>query len=59
MGLDGGTIITRNDVLRRQSQELNKADSSRSTRGGAVRGTFKRRRLDERTAKWVHAACVL
>ncbi|KAI7842610.1 hypothetical protein COHA_003714 [Chlorella ohadii] len=51
MGLDGGTIISRNDVLRGQCWDLNKADDSRSTRGGAVRGTLKRRKLDAATSK--------
>lgn len=37
MGLDGGTVITRSDVLRGSSWRLNQANSeSRSTRGGAV-----------------------
>ncbi|KAI3437916.1 hypothetical protein D9Q98_000361 [Chlorella vulgaris] len=51
MGLDGGTIISRNDVLRGQCWDLNTADTSRSSRGGAVRGTHKRRKLDQRTCK--------
>lgn len=34
MGLDGGTYITRSDVLRRQSWALAQQDTSRSTRGG-------------------------
>jgi len=36
MGLDGGTIITRTDVLRGQSWRMAQADTSRSTRGGTV-----------------------
>lgn len=39
MGLDGGTYVTRSDVLRRQSWALAQADTSRSTRGGAVSST--------------------
>lgn len=46
MGLDGGTYITRSDVLRGQSWELNKAETSRSTRGGAVKGVHKKAELD-------------
>ena len=50
MGLDGGTYITRSDVLRGASWALSTADMSRSSRGGNVQaGTvFKRRRLDPR-----------
>ncbi|KAL4451962.1 hypothetical protein ABPG75_007624 [Micractinium tetrahymenae] len=51
MGLDGGTIITRNDVLRRSCADLCNADTSRSSRGGAIRGVHKRRQLDAKTAK--------
>jgi len=37
MGLDGGTIISRSDVLRGSSWRLNQSNAgSRSTRGGAV-----------------------
>ena len=36
MGLDGGTFATRADILRRASWNLASADSSWSTRGGAV-----------------------
>lgn len=46
MGLDGGTYITRSDVLRGQSWELNNAENSRSTRGGAVTGVYKKAKLD-------------
>eukprot|EP00884_Botryococcus_braunii_P016620 jgi/Botrbrau1/3641/Bobra.0204s0032.1 len=57
MGLDGGTYITRSDVLRGQSWELASADNSRSTRGGTVSSssTFKRKKLDknlERSTRW-------
>jgi hypothetical protein len=43
MGLDGGTQITRSDVLRGSSWRLANCDSSRSTRGGAVSaaGTYQ------------------
>ncbi|GIL72342.1 hypothetical protein Vretimale_4004 [Volvox reticuliferus] len=34
MGLDGGTIVTRSDVLRGQSWRVAQNDTSRSTRGG-------------------------
>jgi hypothetical protein len=34
MGLDGGTIATRSDILRRSSWRLAHTDSSHSTRGG-------------------------
>jgi hypothetical protein len=53
MGLDGGTIISRNDVLRGSCWDLNKADNSRSSRGGSVSGIYKRRKLDTRTSRWV------
>lgn len=55
MGLDGGTYITRSDVLRGASWALSTADTSRSSRGGNVQaGTvFKRRRLDPREDKCV------
>ena len=48
MGLDGGTIITRTDVLRGSSWEAASADDSRSTRGGQVSTSYthKRRHLD-------------
>ncbi|GIL64831.1 hypothetical protein Vafri_18685 [Volvox africanus] len=36
MGLDGGTIVTRSDVLRGQSWRVAQNDASRSTRGGNV-----------------------
>ena len=51
MGLDGGTYITRSDVLRGQSWELNKAENSRSTRGGSVTGVHKKRKLDRDTER--------
>lgn len=60
MGLDGGTLVTRNDVLRRQSELVNAADDSRSTRGGSVQGVYKRRRLNseaQRRVRW--STCAL
>ena len=36
MGLDGGTFVTRSDILRRQSSRLADADTTRSTRGGCI-----------------------
>jgi hypothetical protein len=39
MGLDGGTKITRSDVLRGASWRLATADGSKSTRGGAISTT--------------------
>lgn len=55
MGLDGGTYITRSDVLRGQSWELATADNSRSTRGGNASTSSARTRntVDVRTAKYV------
>jgi hypothetical protein len=53
MGLDGGTIISRSDVLRGASWELSQADTSHSTRGGTV-GTatvYKKRKLGAREDK--------
>lgn len=57
MGLDGGTYITRSDVLRGQSWELAQADNSRSTRGGNASTCAARTRniVDARTAKYVAA----
>ena len=53
MGLDGGTYITRSDVLRGQSWELATADNSRSTRGGnaSTSSAKARKTVDVRTAK--------
>ena len=61
MGLDGGTYITRSDVLRGQSWELAQADNSRSTRGGnASTSSAKiRNKVDVRTAKYVVATLKL
>lgn len=40
MGLDGGTVVSRSDHLRRSSWRVNEANAgSRSTRGGAVSGS--------------------
>lgn len=53
MGLDGGTYITRSDVLRGQSWELATADNSRSTRGGnaSTSAAKDRNAVDPRTVK--------
>jgi hypothetical protein len=59
MGLDGGTIITRSDVLRGQSWDVAQADTSRSTRGGSVNFRTSAPRADaadERAAKWTTCA---
>lgn len=53
MGLDGGTYITRSDVLRGQSWDMATADNSRSTRGGNVASTLKRKRIDTNTSRQV------
>ena len=39
MGLDGGTKISRSDVIRGSSWRLASTDTSRSTRGGAISTT--------------------
>lgn len=55
MGLDGGTYITRSDVLRGQSWALASADNSRSTRGGNVSASavFRRSKLGQQAEKCV------
>ena len=53
MGLDGGTYITRSDILRGQSWDMATADNSRSTRGGNVASTLKRKRIDTHTSRQV------
>jgi hypothetical protein len=53
MGLDGGTIITRSDVLRGSSWRLNQSNAaSRSTRGGSVSAsqTYQEPTLDRQSA---------
>lgn len=53
MGLDGGTVISRSDVLRGSSWRLNQSNSgSRSTRGGAVSTSqvYHEPQLDRQTA---------
>ncbi|KAK9836326.1 hypothetical protein WJX81_005424 [Elliptochloris bilobata] len=62
MGLDGGTYITRSDILRGQSWDVANADGTRSTRGGAVgpSTTFRKKQLDVQAAretKW--SSCAL
>ncbi len=53
MGLDGGTYVTRSDVLRRQSWAYSQADSSRSTRGGAVADSsvYRPRQLEQQVER--------
>lgn len=53
MGLDGGTYVTRSDVLRGQSWAMAQADASRSTRGGSVgrADIYKKRRLEPRNER--------
>ncbi len=51
MGLDGGTYITRSDVLRGQSWDMATADNTRSTRGGNVASTLKRKEMDRDSAR--------
>lgn len=55
MGLDGGTIITRSDILRGSSWDVANADggASTSTRGGQVGDSYvhKRRRIDPAVRK--------
>ncbi|KAG1670813.1 hypothetical protein FOA52_003404 [Chlamydomonas sp. UWO 241] len=53
MGLDGGTVITRSDVLRGQSWRVASADNSHSTRGGNVRAGVSARPADEAAAERV------
>lgn len=66
MGLDGGTIITRSDVLRGTSWALSQQDGTRSSRGGAV-GTskvYKKQELDKTSERcsfgrglWMRESC--
>lgn len=64
MGLDGGTIISRSDILRGQSWDVANADggASTSSRGGqlsAGKVHTGRRRVDpaeRRRARWSHCA---
>lgn len=53
MGLDGGTVISRSDVLRGSSWRLNQSNAgSRSTRGGSVSTSevYREPALDRQTA---------
>ena len=56
MGLDGGTVISRSDVLRGASWEVNQRDCTRSTRGGSVAtgpsGQNTTEQQAERVASW-------
>ena len=64
MGLDGGTIISRSDILRGQSWEVANSDggASTSSRGGQLSANkvhTGRRRADpaaQRRARWSHCA---
>eukprot|EP00775_Hariotina_reticulata_P005899 gene5897-6140_t len=53
MGLDGGTKITRSDVLRGQSWRMTQQDTSRSSRGGSVNQVFQEQQLDEQSRRAV------
>lgn len=44
MGLDGGTIPSRSDLLRRSSWRLTSRDHSKSTRGGAIDGPVEKQK---------------
>ncbi|WIA19792.1 hypothetical protein OEZ85_005703 [Tetradesmus obliquus] len=57
MGLDGGTKMTRSDVLRGQSWRLSQADGSRSTRGGCVTNTYQERTLDPAMRRLILWSC--
>jgi len=61
MGLDGGTYITRSDVLRGQSWELATADNSRSTRGGnaSTSAAKDRNAVDPGTVKYAGTVDVI
>lgn len=54
-GLDGGTYITRSDVLRGQSWNLASEDSRRSTRGGCISAShvYKPKQLDRAEQRFV------
>ena len=58
MGLDGGTYVSRTDVLRRQSWALAQADggANRSTRGGAVpdSATYRPRAMNAQLGRCIH-----
>eukprot|EP00808_Paulinella_micropora_P010503 g39606.t1 len=47
MGLDGGTIPSRSDLLRRASWRLTNADKTRSTRGGQIGDPNQRKSTSE------------
>lgn len=55
MGLDGGTIISRADVIRGASWDLTNSDTSRSSRGGSIDpgAVWKRRKLDKQQERSV------
>ena len=58
MGLDGGTFITRSDILRGQSWAMATADNSRSTRGGDASTSSAQKKVDDHTARCLAAAIV-
>lgn len=58
MGLDGGTYITRSDILRGQSWAMATADNSRSTRGGNASTSSAQKKVDDHTARCLAAAIV-
>lgn len=53
MGLDGGTKITRSDVLRGQSWRMSQRDNSHSTRGGCINTSaiYQEKKLDKKDEK--------
>ena len=62
MGLDGGTIITRSDVLRGQSWRMSQQDNSRSSRGGCVGAhqTYKEKQMSKMAERQIaFSTCAL
>ncbi|KAK3247309.1 hypothetical protein CYMTET_11649 [Cymbomonas tetramitiformis] len=62
VGLRGGTVISRTDILRGQSWAVANSDTSRSTRGGAVQAGYfhQRKELDKKdSAEACWSACSL
>jgi hypothetical protein len=59
MGLDGGTYVTRTDVLRRQSWAFSQADNTHSRRGGAASDStvYRPRQLDQQTERCADVRC--
>lgn len=54
MGLDGGTYVTRTDVLRRQSWAFSQADNTHSRRGGAASDStvYRAPQMDQQTERY-------